>query len=48
MVNSLCEIIKDEDISTIRNGKDFILSIFRLTKENDIINDDAKIYMIIS
>ena len=48
VVNSLCEIIKDQDIPTIRNGMDFILSRFPLTKENDMINDDAKINMIIS
>ena len=48
VVNSLCEIIKDKDIQTIRNGMDFILSRFPLTKENDIINEDSKINMIIS
>ena len=48
VVNSLCEIIKDKDIPTIRNGMDFILSRFPLTKENNIINDDAKINIIIS
>ena len=48
VINALCEIIKDEDIPTVRNGMDFILTRFPLSKENDIINDNAKINLIIN
>ena len=48
VVNSLCEIVKDKDIPTVRNGMDFILSRLPLTKEKNMINDDAKINLIIS
>ena len=46
VVNALCEIIKDQEIPTVRNGMDFILTRFPLAKENDIINDNAKINLI--
>jgi hypothetical protein len=48
VVNALCEIIKDEDIPTVRNGMDFILTRFPLTKMNDMINDEAKINLLIN
>ena len=48
VVNALCEIIKDEDIPTVRNGMDFILTRFPLSKENDFINDDAKVNLLIN
>ena len=48
VINALSEIIKDEDIPTVRNGMDFILTRFPLTKENNIITDEAKINLIIN
>ena len=48
VVNALCEIIKDKDIPTVRNGMDFIMSRLPLTKENNMIDDKAKINLIIS
>jgi len=46
VVNALSEIIKDEDIPTVRNGMDFILTRLPLSKENNMINDNAKINLI--
>ena len=43
VVNALSEIIKEEEIPTVRIGMDFILSRFPLTKDNNIITDKAKI-----
>ena len=48
IVNALCEIIKDRDSVTVRNGMEFIMTRLPLTKANDMINDDAKINLIIS
>ena len=48
VVNALIEIIKEEDIPTVRNGMDFILTRFPLTKDNNIINDEAKINLIVN
>ena len=48
IVNALCEIIKNKDNITVRNGMEFIMSRLPLTKENDMITDDAKINLIIS
>ena len=48
VVNALIEIIKEEDIPTVRNGMDFILTRFPLIKDNDIINDNSKINLIIN
>ena len=48
VINALSEIIKDEDIPTVRNGMDFILTRFPLTKENNLITDEAKINLIIN
>ena len=48
VTNALCEIIKDEDIPTVRNGMDFILTRFPLTQKNNLINDNAKINLIIN
>ena len=48
VVNALCEVIKDQEIQTVRNGMDFVITRFPLTKENDMINDEAKINLIIN
>ena len=48
VVNALSEIIKEEEIPTVRIGMDFILSRFPLTKDNNIITDKAKINLIIN
>ena len=48
VVNALCEIIKENDIPTIRNGMDFIMTRLPLTKKNIYINDEAKVNLIIS
>ena len=48
VINALCEVIRDEDIPTVRTGMDFIITRFPLSKDNDIINDKAKINLIIS
>ena len=46
VVNALSEIIKDNDIPLVRNGMDFIMSRLPLTKENNLISDEAKINLI--
>ena len=48
VINALCEIIKDKDIPTVRNGMDFIITKLPLTKGNNMINDEAKVNLIIS
>ena len=48
VVNSLCSVIEDTDIPTVRMGMDFIITRFPLSKENDLINDNSKITLIIS
>ena len=48
VVNSLCEVIKENNIPIVRNGMDFIISRFPLIKNNNMINDKAKINLIIS
>ena len=48
VVNSLCSVIEDNDIPTVRMGMDFIITRFPLSKENDLINDNSKITLIIS
>jgi hypothetical protein len=48
VINALCEIIKDKDIPTVRNGMDFIMTRIPLSQQNKLINDDAKINLIIS
>jgi hypothetical protein len=48
VINALCEVIKDEDIPTVRTGMDFIITRFPLSKDDDIINDKAKINLIVS
>ena len=48
VINALCEIIKDKEIPTIRNGMDFIITKLPLTKDNNMINDEAKVNLIIS
>ena len=48
VVNALCEIIKDKDIPTVRNGMDFVMTRLPLSKDNDTITDEAKINLIIS
>ena len=47
VVNALCCVIEDKDIPTVREGMDFIISRFPLSKENDLINDNSKITLII-
>jgi len=46
VVNALCEIIKDSEVPNVRNGMDFILTRLPLTKENTMLNDEAKINLI--
>ena len=46
VVNALCEIIKEKDIPTVRNGMDFIIFMLPLTQENNMIDDNAKINLI--
>ena len=48
VVNSLCEIIEEKDIFTVRLGMDFIITRLPLTKKNTILNDEAKITLIMS
>ena len=48
VVNALCGVIEENDIPTVRMGMDFIITRFPLSKENDLINDNAKINLIIS
>ena len=47
VVNTLCGVIEDSDIPTVRMGMDFIITRFPLSKENDLINDNSKITLII-
>ena len=48
IINALSEIIKDSEIPTVRNGMDFIITRFPLTKNNKMMTDKAKINLIIS
>ena len=48
VINSLCSVIEEKEIPTVRMGMDFIITRFPLTKENDMINDNSKITLIIS
>ena len=48
VVNALCEIIKEKDIPVVRNGMDFIITRIPLTQKNNMIDDNAKINLIIS
>ena len=47
VVNALGEVIQDNEIPTVRNGMDFVITRFPLIKENNIITDEAKINLII-
>ena len=46
VVNALCEIIKDKEIPVVRNGMDFISTRLPLSKDNNMIKDEAKINLI--
>ena len=48
VINALCQVIEEKDIPTVRTGMDFIITRLPLTKENNMISDDAKITLIIS
>ena len=48
VVNALCQVIEEKDIPTVRTGMDFIITRLPLTKENNILKDEAKITLIIS
>ena len=48
VVNALCQVIEEKDIPTVRTGMDFIITRLPLTKENNMITDEAKINLIIS
>ncbi len=47
VVNSLCSVIENTDIQTIRLGMDFLLSRFPLFKKG-IISDESKITLLVS
>ena len=46
IINTLGEIVQEEEGLTMRNGMDFIMTKFPLIKENTIITDEAKINLI--
>ena len=48
VVNSLSQLIEEQDIPTVRISMDFINLRLPLTKENTMLNDKAKIALIIS
>ena len=48
VVNALCQVIEEKEIITVRTGMDFIITRLPLTKENNMLNDEAKITLIIS
>ena len=48
VVNSLCQLIEEDDIPTVRTSMDFIILRLPLTKENTMLNDKAKIVLITS
>ena len=48
VVNSLCQLIEEQDIPTVRLAMDFLILRLPLTKENIMLNDKAKITLIIS
>ena len=48
VVNSLCQLIEEQDIPTVRTTMDFIILRLPLSKENTMLSDKAKIILIIS
>ena len=46
VVNALCEIVKEPEVPLIRNGMDFIITRLPLSKDNTILNKEAKIILI--
>ena len=48
VVNSLSQLIEEQDIPTVRTAMDFIILRIPLTKENTMLNDKAKITLLIS
>ena len=48
VVNSLSQLIEEQDIPTVRIAMDFIILRIPLTKENTMLNDKAKITLLIS
>ena len=48
VVNSLCQLIEETDIPTVRIAMDFVITRLPLSKENTMLTDKAKIVLIIS
>jgi hypothetical protein len=48
VVNALCQVIEEKDIPTVCTGMDFIITRLPLTNSNKLIEDDAKITLLIS
>ena len=48
VVNSLCQLIEEKDIPTVRIAMDFVINRLPLSKENTMLTDKAKITLIIS
>ena len=48
LVNSLSQLIEEQDIPTVRTSMDFIIGRFPLTKENTILSEKAKVNLITS
>ena len=46
LINCLCELIEEQDVVTVRNSMDFIITRLPLSKENTIISDESKIILI--
>ena len=45
LINSLSELIEEQDAVTVRNSMDFIITRLPLSKENTIISDESKIIL---
>ena len=45
LINSLSELIEEQDVVTVRNSMDFIITRLPLSKENTIISDESKIIL---
>ena len=48
VVNSISQLIEEQDIPTVRTSMDFIIGRFPLTKENTILSEKAKVNLITS
>ena len=48
VVNSLSQLIEEQDIPTVRMSMDYVISRIPLTKENNMLSDKAKIVLITS